>query len=94
MALYNHGHEEIKVHGQEVLARIAYEEVKTPKIVEARELDETVRGAKGFGSSDKVGAEQKERNDKEGKRSGKDARKRRGRGGGGRRRGVGDRNKG
>ena len=60
MTFYNHGNEEMRVHTQEVFARVIYEEIKTPTIVKVLELGETKRGAKGFGSSDKAGAGQKE----------------------------------
>jgi len=49
--LFNHSDADFDVKEGERIAQLVLERIYTPEIVEVQELEETVRGAGGFGST-------------------------------------------
>lgn len=55
--LYNHGDEPFQVSKGKNIAQLICEKITAPDLIEVPELDETSRGAQGFGSTDNDGQE-------------------------------------
>jgi dUTP pyrophosphatase len=53
IVLWNISREPVQIKRQERVAQLLILPIATPAVVEAAELDDTARGAKGFGSSGK-----------------------------------------
>lgn len=51
VVLFNHGSESFKIREGDKIAQLICEKICIPEIIEVSELNETVRGARGFGSS-------------------------------------------
>ncbi|CZT47946.1 probable dUTP pyrophosphatase [Rhynchosporium secalis] len=49
--LFNHGEKDFEVKEGDRIAQLILERIYTPEVVEAKELEESVRGAGGFGST-------------------------------------------
>ena len=49
--LFNHGEAEFAVAAGDRVAQLVLERIHTPEVVEAAELEDSVRGAGGFGST-------------------------------------------
>lgn len=49
--LFNHGKEDFKVQAGDRIAQLILERIETPEVVVVASLDETERGANGFGST-------------------------------------------
>lgn len=49
--LFNHADADFKVEEGERVAQLVIERIYTPEVVEVQELEESVRGAGGFGST-------------------------------------------
>lgn len=49
--LFNHGKEDFEVKVGDRVAQLILEQIMTPEVVECEDLDETERGAGGFGST-------------------------------------------
>jgi len=54
VVLYNHGFENYTIKKGDKIAQLILEKIITPEVVQVDELDDTVRGFGGFGSTDKV----------------------------------------
>ena len=54
--LFNHGEADFEVKEGDRIAQLVLERIFTPDVVEVAELDATVRGAGGFGSTGGFGA--------------------------------------
>jgi dUTP pyrophosphatase len=49
--LFNHGEKDFEVKEGDRVAQLVLERIYTPEVVEVKELEESVRGAGGFGST-------------------------------------------
>ncbi|CAG7848199.1 Deoxyuridine 5'-triphosphate nucleotidohydrolase Short=dUTPase; AltName: Full=dUTP pyrophosphatase [Serendipita indica DSM 11827] len=49
--LFNHGEKEFKISIGDRIAQLILEKIETPPVVEVQDLEETLRGAGGFGST-------------------------------------------
>ncbi len=49
--LFNHGESDFEVKEGDRIAQLVIERIYTPEVVEVEELEESVRGAGGFGST-------------------------------------------
>ena len=49
--LYNHGNKSFKINKNDRIAQLILEQIKTPPVELVEELDDTVRGEGGFGST-------------------------------------------
>jgi len=49
--LFNHGEKDFEVKEGDRIAQLVLERIYTPEVVEVKELEESVRGAGGFGST-------------------------------------------
>lgn len=49
--LFNHGDKDFEVKEGDRIAQLILERIYTPEVVEVEELEESVRGAGGFGST-------------------------------------------
>lgn len=54
--LFNHGEKDFEVKEGDRVAQLVLERIATPEVVEVEELEESVRGAGGFGSTGGFGA--------------------------------------
>lgn len=52
VVLFNHGDEDLRVEAGDRVAQLVLERIVTPDVVEVKSLEETERGACGFGSTD------------------------------------------
>ena len=51
VVLFNHGDQEFEVKMGDRIAQMIFEKIDTPEVVEVQGLEDTVRGAGGFGST-------------------------------------------
>ena len=51
MLLFNHAETDFEVKEGDRIAQLVLERIYTPEVVEVQELEESVRGAGGFGST-------------------------------------------
>ena len=58
--LFNHSNEDFKVKQGDQIAQLILEKIATPMIEQVEDLDKTVRGSQGFGSTDKHREEEKD----------------------------------
>ncbi|KZT35564.1 dUTP diphosphatase [Sistotremastrum suecicum HHB10207 ss-3] len=49
--LFNHGEKDFIVEEGDRIAQLILEQIRTPEVLEVQDLDETLRGAGGFGST-------------------------------------------
>ncbi|KAB5592048.1 Deoxyuridine 5'-triphosphate nucleotidohydrolase [Ceratobasidium theobromae] len=49
--LFNHSNEDFKVEEGDRIAQLIIEKIQTPEVMEVQDLEETLRGAGGFGST-------------------------------------------
>jgi dUTP pyrophosphatase len=49
--LFNHSENDFDIKGGDRVAQLVLERIYTPDVVEVQELEESVRGAGGFGST-------------------------------------------
>ena len=60
MLLFNHLNEDLKVKQGDQIMQLILEKIATPAIEQVENLDETVRGRQGFGSTDEHQEEEKD----------------------------------
>ena len=69
MVLFNHSAEDFKVQAGDRIAQLILERIKTPQVKKMATLDDTDRGARGFGSTGlKPFAQSSQSTDKKGKK--------------------------
>lgn len=51
VVLFNHGFDDLVIKRGDRVAQLVLERIATPKVIEVEELDDTVRGSDGFGST-------------------------------------------
>lgn len=56
MLLFNHAEADYEIKEGDRIAQLIIERIYTPEVVEVAELEESVRGAGGFGSTGGFGA--------------------------------------